>query len=86
MRVTSLHPLFGVEISGIAAEQLTQPALVTKIQHTVHEYGFALLRGIRLTADSAMTLASTAVHWPPQQTMIHLAEYVGAWGLPQSSL
>ena len=57
MRVTSLHPLFGVEISGVAAERLSQPAIATEIRHTVHEHGFALLRGIRLTADSAMTLA-----------------------------
>ena len=57
MRVTSLHPRVGVEISGVAAERLSQPTIVTEIRHTVHEHGFALLRGIRLTADSAMALA-----------------------------
>tara|TARA_B100000676_G_scaffold225502_1_gene223135 strand:- start:266 stop:634 length:369 start_codon:yes stop_codon:yes gene_type:complete len=57
MRVTSLHPLFGVEISGVGADKLSQPAIATEIRHTVHEHGFALLRGIRLTADSAMALA-----------------------------
>ena len=57
MQITALHPLFGVEISGVAAESLSQPALATELRQRVHEHGFVLLRGIRLTADSAMTLA-----------------------------
>tara|TARA_Y100001960_G_C14693551_1_gene837744 strand:- start:80 stop:952 length:873 start_codon:yes stop_codon:yes gene_type:complete len=57
MRTSSLHPCFGVGISGVTPEQLAQAEFVDSLLQTVHEHGFVLLRGIGLNADSAMALA-----------------------------
>ncbi len=62
MNTSSLHPCFGTAISGVTADHLAQPECVNQILRTVHEHGFALLRSIRLDADSAMVLARLLGH------------------------
>jgi len=57
IQTSALHPCFGATISGVTAEHLAQPESVETVLQTVHEHGFALLRGIHLNADRAMVLA-----------------------------